>query len=309
MYRLCNKEFNVIFKAAISRGDYKKVERILRDNLGDKHCTFDVFKYAIKSTNIIVVSKLLTCGQIGQQLNSKSLFDIIEVRNSDNKFAMIEYLIKFLGLNPNVTKANESILFSIKDLATLKWFVECGSDFRVRDVYGKNLLMCNIELIEIAKYLLNLGININDADDYGFTFLHYVFLKLKQKDLYKFFLTFASEKLLAKKNNRGRTPFVLFIQQGINDEELETFNYLLTTNIGIDFKVTDDDGKNAFYMFYDSYIFADDVTFSIIEKMLSSGIDPYHRDNLGNTMISYIPNDIKNIIESFYIDVVKEPDC
>ena len=303
-----------VLKNAVKVGWYNKVER-----LGNGIDGRNYFIYAV-NTNIQTVKALLKKDMI---IDSSVLFQVIKRKSSPEKTKMVEYLLGSLGLDPNIEdRHGDSILFSIKDVDTLKLFEKHRGQLSITNRYNRSLLMENIitHNEDIVKYLLDYE-HVTEYIDYkGKNFLHYVFGDRK----YYYFINSIENylhsmdnigKLLNQKDNNGYIPFSYFFDRElIYSYERETIYYMLNYhNLKINIY-----SPNGMYIFSsikllwknDPIIETRKTIIDILKILLDQGLNFYERDEGGKLLVDKddIPPYIQDFLDEYFSLDIKEPD-
>ena len=306
---------------AVRVGWYNKVRRL---PYYYRHKDQEYINYAVH-TNVQTIRVLL---EKGVSIDSLALFEVVKIKNSLEKTKMMKYLFD-LGMDPNVKDNDgDSILFSIKDVDTLKFFLKCGANINVVDDLSKTLLMrafLDNKDQSIIKFLLGFKDMIVEIDRQEKNFLHYMFEKGYRYTLddIKMYLGYINNEninfLLNQTDIYGHNPFFYFFQRKLYkspyyEHHLEIIIYILDTfNIHSNFYE-----KESQYILPSLCGMWDSLSShtrklngSVLLKLLERGLNINEKDIYGRKIIFgfRIPLYIQKIIDEFYSSLdIKEPD-
>lgn len=329
------------FEMAVKRGDYRKAMRTIQHRRPNTN-------YIVLAANSLNIPTLQVCLKSGDTLSPNIYINVLEKvltkKNSFRKTEMIEYL--FNKYNDNFIARCELherdlLLFSVKDLLTLKLLVErYNFNINVLNSNSKNLLMYLISNINdeakfpecksMISYVLSRGIDLNYIDAKqtlkfgdlgGNNYLIYLFEYSNNPEHYTLFSDYYISSHFQHINAIGEYPLVKLFKRNCTKDMLDILNILLDVEPLVDFTIIDTRVSSDIYNRNILNIFRwigmenkEDVL-KVTDRLLARGVNPYHitvsatiggSASIPKKMIDYLPDFIKTHIEETILDI-KEP--
>ncbi len=212
------------------------------------------------------------------------------------------------NINEQISDSNETVLFFIKDKKLLNLLIENGINTEIRDRHGRTAIFnfMKFPYVEMGKELINQNVNIQVKENLGNTLLHYV----EDYDIAKILIERGLD--VNAQNKFGHTPlhklvssstykcrdskksiFNLFIKSGakVNQKDKKGLTALTVAidnnneqyikeliDAGADTNVKDNNGRTL--LFYAKNL-------KMIKILLDEGIDIDSKDNRGRTALDY----------------------
>ena len=227
------------------------------------------------------------------------------MNTSSSSWKHIQLLIQN-GIDVNVqNKSGYSFIMDAVryfELEKVEYLVDNGADVFSVTKSGINVLMFSSKP-EITEYLINLGLNVNSADNVRRTPLHHVILRSKDKDIVEVLLKYNAD--INARDWQKKTPLITSVRSGnteitrlllekgaeYNTEEMfirfararkldkDFGNFLLKQNVDINLK--DKDGKTALIHSVSR------GRYKITRFLLENGAFVNTQDNNGKSAIFY----------------------
>lgn len=241
------------------------------------------FRKAIENNEVDYINKIIDSGL---DINDKRIFGYIPLFEAVKKNNI--YLIElFLNHNADINiidEFNENCLFKTHNIDVIKYLIDKGANVNQEDNFGNIPLSYCLWNLHLAKLYIDNGSDINKCNKGGDPLL-FIALWEGKKNVIDYLLN-RSHLRINVKNKKGENALIWYSYFGY---DIDIFEKLLSK--GLNINIDSDNGVNALIA---SIIFSDRFKLNVLKKnyfyithILQRGIDVNHQDKLGNTALHY----------------------